>query len=247
IDAAGALAWPGGVRLTNDASQEIIGGVVPDAAGGAIVYYSNDFCMTGRAIVVQRLDATGALRWGAGVPVCVRPFSQQDPAGITDGRGGAIFAWSDLRSGADFDVYAQRVDSTGAWLWKTNGSLLGSAVDDQRLVQLCTDGGGGAIATWQDFRSPTESDVYAQRVDSTGVLSPVLGVDPVAAALAWSVGAAVPNPSRNGSIELRLSLPVADRVDTFVLDALGRRVRQLHGGRWEAGIRVLAWDGRDSA
>ncbi len=53
-----------------------------------------------------------------------------------------------------------------------------------------------------------------------------------------------PNPARNNaSITLRLEQPAAVRVR--VLDASGRRVRELFADALPAGARVVRWDGRD--
>jgi len=61
-----------------------------------------------------------------------------------------------------------------------------------------------------------------------------------------ALSAPTPNPSR-GAVQLALELPRASAVDVVVYDATGRRVRDLAHGRFEAGPRVLAWDGHDGA
>ncbi|UCF93495.1 MAG: hypothetical protein JSW39_04850 [Desulfobacterales bacterium] len=81
-----------------------------------------------------------------------------------DGAGGAIIAWSDLRSGDD-DTYAQRVDGNGNVLWTADGVAISSAEDDQYPRKIVSD--GGAIIAWLDWRNGND-DIYAQRVDADG-------------------------------------------------------------------------------
>ena len=58
-----------------------------------------------------------------GLPVCALPAIQDQPRVIADGHGGALIAWLDSRGNVDFapDIYAKRVDVTGAVLWTVNG------------------------------------------------------------------------------------------------------------------------------
>lgn len=85
---------------------------------------------------------------------------------ISDGAGGAIVAWSELRTN-DYDVYARRVDANGNMLWTSDGVAVCTATLQQQDVHMVSDGAGGAIIAWRDFRTGQE-DVYAQRVSSAG-------------------------------------------------------------------------------
>ena len=51
-----------------------------------------------------------------------------------------------------------------------NGNVaLCTAANDQGPPMIVSDGAGGAIVTWEDFRSGTNWDIYAQRVSAAGV------------------------------------------------------------------------------
>src|SRR5258706_1554610 len=51
-----------------------------------------------------------------------------------------------------------------------NGNVaLSAAASDQYGSTIVSDGAGGAIVTWIDFRSGTNYDIYAQRVNAAGV------------------------------------------------------------------------------
>jgi hypothetical protein len=116
------------------------------------------------------VDSSGAVQWTAnGAAICTAS-SRQDIVGlISDGSGGAIITWSDDRT-SQYDIYAQRVDSSGAVQWTADGVAICMASGTQWWPQLTSDGSGGAIITWQDKRSGTNYDIYAQRVDSNGTV-----------------------------------------------------------------------------
>src|SRR5262249_40564635 len=57
--------------------------------------------------------------------------------------------------------------------------------NDQISPQIATDGSGGAIVTWQDFRSGTEYRIYAQHVQSTGVVDPAWAANGLGVIIAW--------------------------------------------------------------
>lgn len=87
---------------------------------------------------------------------------------IADGAGGSIVVWRDLRGGLTEDLYAQRLDAVGAPLWLPDGVVVSAAAGNQTEFDLASDGAGGVIVTWQDERGGTSTDIYAQRVSSTG-------------------------------------------------------------------------------
>ncbi|HXV14381.1 MAG TPA: FlgD immunoglobulin-like domain containing protein, partial [Candidatus Krumholzibacteria bacterium] len=123
-------------------------------------------------IYAQRLNAGGAAQWTAsGLPICNSAQDQSDPQIVLDDVGGAIIVWSDRRSGAQ-DIYAQRVAPDGTPSWTANGVAVCTASNNQWYPRMVSDGAGGAIITWVDYRSgtPNNTDVYAQRIDAAGVV-----------------------------------------------------------------------------
>ena len=92
---------------------------------------------------------------------------QYAPAVVPDGAGGVIIAWVDLRNGNE-DIYAQRVNANGVAQWTVNGVVICNAAFNQTFHAIVPDGAGGAIVTWQDFRSGTTYDLYAQRINAAG-------------------------------------------------------------------------------
>ncbi len=120
-------------------------------------------------IYAQKINRYGALLWTAnGVAICSATGDQTFPSIISDGAGGAIFSWTDLRNGVE-DIYAQRINSLGAIQWSTNGVLISDATGIQSNSIIETDQSGGAIITWEDNRN-ISTDIYAQRISSGGTI-----------------------------------------------------------------------------
>src|SRR6187397_365144 len=105
-----------------------------------------------------------------GVPLSTAVNVQQWPAITTDGAAGAIVAWYDKRNGNNFDIYVQRVNAMGQIMWALDGIALCVAAHDQINPTITSDGAGGAIVTWWDFRSGTDYDIYVQRVNAAGAV-----------------------------------------------------------------------------
>jgi len=177
LDAAGAghlvydgVAIPGRFLGGTDAG---VGLVVPDGAGGMIspFMYGPD---TQGDLFAQRVDSTGTLVWPLnGVLVASAPFDQRPNTIIPDGGGGAYIAWHDLRNGQDWDVYLQRITSTGAAApgWPQNGFAVCTPPGFQIYPRLIPDSAGGCVLAWYDARNTaTAYDIYAQRITAQGTV-----------------------------------------------------------------------------
>jgi hypothetical protein len=172
ISASGVVQWTAnGVALCTAANDQSYPTVISDGAGGAIVTWHDLRSGTSYDIYAQRINASGVVQWIAdGVALCVATNNQWYPMITTDGAGGAIVTWHDLRSGTNYDVYAQRINASGVVQWTTNGVALCTVANDQSYPTGISDGAGGAIVTWQDLRSGTSYDIYAQRINASGVV-----------------------------------------------------------------------------
>ncbi len=105
-----------------------------------------------------------------GVAVATGVRNQWKAEMIADGSGGAIIAWQDNRrvSFNEADVYAQRISSNGVALWTANGiSVCTQPGNANPLLNISSDGDGGAFIVWQDIRNGN-TDLYAQRVHRGG-------------------------------------------------------------------------------
>jgi hypothetical protein len=124
-------------------------------------------------IYAQRLNAAGVPQWQLnGVPVCNKPLIQRNPNICYDENGGAIIVWQDSSYTQLDNISAQRIDANGNAIWTPNGVVVSNNITRQRGPKSISDGTGGVIAVWQDYRNGAR-DIYAQRIYSngTGVVS----------------------------------------------------------------------------
>lgn len=256
IDTEGNILWtPHGVQLTSDFESQASPWIVSDGGDGAIVVWE-DARDDRMDLYAQRVDGTGTPQWiDEGVPVCTAEGTQNDVRLISDGEGGAIITWDDRRPGANGqDVYAQRIDASGASLWTMDGVPVCDATEDQYHPSPVSDGAGGAIIWWIDQRSP--SGTYAQRLNTAGTrMWGSVGI-PVSfayngyavrgtsdglsgAILVWSQG-----PGESADIfGQRLSPPVANAGGPYV-GVVGTAVSFSGSGSTDPGDDALAylWD-----
>jgi hypothetical protein len=126
-----------------------------------------------RVALAEAGGSTEAISWGVdGIPVCTATDTQENPAMVSTGDGGAIIAWQDWRSASHSDIYAQRVLPNGSPSWQANGVSLCSDPAQQYFPQIATDGRGGAIVIWEDTRyggPELIKDLFANRVTGAGV------------------------------------------------------------------------------
>jgi hypothetical protein len=169
ISAGGTVQWiADGVALCTATASQQYPTILSDGASGAIVTWQ-DFRSGTMDIYAQRISADGTIQWTAnGVALCTATGGQYEPKIDSDGGGGAIVTWDDSRGG-NYDIYAQRISAGGTVQWTVDGVVLCTATGDQEYPTIAPDGAGGAIVTWQDYRSGNH-DIYAQRVQGNGQL-----------------------------------------------------------------------------
>ena len=180
VDASGSVQWTSDVPICTAGNYQGEATLTSDGSGGAIITWVDSRTGTNNDIYAQRVDATGNIpsSWTTdgtdGVPICTADDDQEFPQIINDGSGGAIITWDDCRGGiTNSDIYAQLVNASGVPQWNANGVAICTADYDQRDLQITTDGSGGAIITWSDYRSSTDTDydIYAQQIYKSGKLS----------------------------------------------------------------------------
>jgi hypothetical protein len=215
LDTLGFPQWPlPGVAICTTVNDVFEIQIAPDHQGGALLVWRDYRSGSSWDIYAQRVDSSGVTQWtGDGVPVCTATGHQLDPKVVGDGAGGAILVWRDIRNGMDYDIYAQRIDASGSVKWTGDGIPVSSLAGYQGDPQIVSDGSGGAVIVWEDFRSGTNHDIYAQRVDSSGTA-------------AW-----IPN----GNV---ISFAANDQINPrAVSDSLGRTIIA-----WEDARSGFSWD-----
>lgn len=131
------------------------------------------------------------LPWGS-TPVTISNDSRDEGAYsiAVDSNNDAVIAWFgvDPTAALTSQIRVQKINLDGVCQWTADGVVvLNSSVDAWRThasavsTTVISDGGGGAIAAWNDWRNEPSAgfsdDIYAQRVYSAGTIAwPVNGV-----------------------------------------------------------------------
>lgn len=211
----GSAPWgENGLLVCGSSGNQYGVDLAPDGLRGAFLAWS-DPRGSYHAIYAQWIDANGVPHWTLnGLPVAPAAYNQVDPRAIADGAGGFVVCWAEYRA-TGYDLFAQRMNLYRMRLWSDAGVAVCAAPDRQRAPRLASDGSCGAILAWEDERGDT-TDIYAQRVDSSGVMRWAANGVPVCAATG------------------------AQRSPSIVPDGGGGAVVSWADGREEAGAGVYA-------
>jgi len=188
--------WPANGRAVCTApGRQLLPKLTSDGAHGAYIAWDDRRPPIARVfahhLLSSGVDPTWTVDGTALFPGS--PRGQTFPVICSDGAGGAIVAWNDLRDSGlgRRDIFAQRLTATGALLWPAGGqpccrapglralngasgvsTFITSSADGQANA-IVPDGAGGMIVTWTDDRdlSTTDTDIYAQRLTASGAVA----------------------------------------------------------------------------
>ncbi len=172
VDANGSWQWgSSSISASTLTENKFLTGLTTDGKGGAILCWQQSQSSY-QLTVAQRINAAGSVLWGGtdGVLVYNNLFRTYGPRLVSDGAGGAIFAWRDTRDSLNTgnDIFAQRLDSTGAQVWDQAGVPICQALGDQVSLAIAASGNGAAL-TWQDHRNGADNyDIFAQLINLDG-------------------------------------------------------------------------------
>jgi len=157
------------------AYQQQYPAIAPDGKGGAIIAWQDGRDGVSTDIYAQRIGADGTAEWGGnGIPVTDGPGDQTFPVVVADRSGGAIIVWG-TTSQSPVEVRAQRVDSTGAFVWPDSGTRVSGSADDWWFPEaVASDSSDGVIVTVVKFGTMYYDGVgshslVVQRIDSQGI------------------------------------------------------------------------------
>lgn len=169
IDSSGNILWTtNGVGVVVKNSHQQGPRIVSDGAEGAVIVWE-DSINGNWDIFAQRINASGVTQWtSGGVVVCSATNSQVNPKIVADGTGSVYIVWQDKRNGQDYDVYCQKLNSSGAAQWTANGIAVITAINSQINPKIDLDNAGDIIIAWQHYNTGAGYDVYAQRLNSSG-------------------------------------------------------------------------------
>ncbi|KAA0990390.1 T9SS type A sorting domain-containing protein [Dyadobacter sp. UC 10] len=174
INSSGVGVWQNDViKVTHNAEygNDFLN-MVSDGNGGAIITWKqNSVSPYGPGpMLAQRIDHNGNVLWNAdGVSMGIIIADIDQPKSVTDGNGGIITVWYDVRNSSG-NLYAQRINADGQPQWTLGGLPVCTATEDQINPRIISDTQGGAIIAWEDARNgPSNHDIYTQRINASGL------------------------------------------------------------------------------
>jgi hypothetical protein len=164
VDSNGTKKWPvSGLPVCAALGDSDHEQIMSCDSGGAIITWRGN-----QHIYAQRIDGNGNILWDLnGKLVSLLPGSDSRPHLTTNGKGGCITVWQNYY-GNNLNVYAQNINAAGGYSWTSSGVPICTASGWHQFPQIASDGCGGSIMAWQDYRNETAGDIYAQRVDAAG-------------------------------------------------------------------------------
>ena len=168
VSGSGISQWPvdGMIMLPPNSGTGVV--AASDGADGVFTVWNDD------GTRMQHFNGSGAPQWGAEGVFLSEIYNYGLTRIVVDQAGGAIVVFQDWRPGHMNEMYAQRVDPSGTLLWAADGVPLAVLPPGQtwQVMQVWqsidSDGAGGVVAAWDDFRSQTTRDIYAQRLSPSG-------------------------------------------------------------------------------
>jgi hypothetical protein len=161
--------WTQPVRLTNSPDDDVLRGLVSNPDGCCIaVWKSGNFGQFD--VSSARVCAEGSVTWNT--LVCDAPGDQDNAAIVSDGQGGAYYAWSDNRDlNNSKDIFAQHLNAAGTESWTPNNGVVvitNPLLQDKPVLKL--DMQNNLYVIWEDFRTGVHLDLYGQKLNSNGAL-----------------------------------------------------------------------------
>ncbi len=168
IDYRGISQWTDeGVLVCTTCEEHEQPQICSDGKGGVIITWMDDRSVID--IYAQYINSSGDVQWIAnGISICTGMWPKEDLQICSDGEEGAIITWIEDRDlMSNYQIYAQKVNSSGVVQWNINGELISTTGTYNRFPQLCSDQEGGAIITWIES---VNFDIYARYINFEGVL-----------------------------------------------------------------------------
>jgi len=162
LSSNGTLMWDiNGVTICDATGKQTFLEIFSGDDGSTFFTWEDDRNGISHDIFAQKIDINGIVQWKPnGTEICTTNDHQLFPQICTDGAGGAIITWSDLRE--SMQLYGQRINSSGDIQWGFNGTLLANYSNPEPGA-ICSDGEGGAIILFRSVNS-----LYALRINANG-------------------------------------------------------------------------------
>lgn len=169
IDAQGKILWSStDVAICITTGSQDNPRIIADGNGGAIIAWVDSRTDTGD-IYAQKVDSAGNVQWTInGVAVCTASGTQDDLQLVSDGQGGAIIAWNDVRYSPYSYVFIQHIASSdGSIQWGANGKAVAGSTINAYIGYLLSDNAKGAYLIIRNNTASSMNLIF-QHINSAG-------------------------------------------------------------------------------
>jgi hypothetical protein len=250
LNSQGAESWAhNGIPVAYDSVYDSSPVLARSGDGNLCVVWEKYISDTVGGLVAQELSPTGARLWPeSGVIISHTNCYSNDHVVIPDRAGGLFAAWSsyvDWLSNLS-QVYATHLGGDGVpvadpyWVRGVGGQISDPTNQSQQGPAITSDGYGGFVAAWTDYRASTcdyRQAVYAQHFADAAAAND----HDVALPKAYALSQNYPNPF-NPTTEIAFALPKSGLTTLKVYDLLGREVTTLVNRSLQAGDHRLSFD-----
>jgi hypothetical protein len=202
--------------------------IASDGTGGAFLVWVGGGGVCDN-VVVQHIDGNGVLQWPNEIQISFIGNVSQERI-CSDGAGGVYIIWTSYVTSY---IRAQHIAPNGILSFPVGGKTV--SISGGGVPVLVADERGGAIIAWEDCRSPSSKDIYAQRIIMPGFTTGVLrGGQSETTPREFALNQNYPNPF-NPTTTISFTLAEDGLVTLKVYDLLGREVAMLVNQDLKAG------------
>jgi hypothetical protein len=174
ISATGTRLWgTKGVILSSE-SNDVTFDIISDGLGGYYATFIDDYGHQ----VVNHYSLNGHDDWEESVRIDSGESVSWPTKLVSDLKGGVIITWSENVGAANWRIFTQRINATGAAQWLSGANEISNITNNDRFIYgAVSDTAGGIIVAFFDVRNGN-TDIYAQRIkEFTAPLAPILTVN----------------------------------------------------------------------
>lgn len=167
FDGDGNLLWgENALHLAEFRWDQKLPLVCSDGAGGAIAAWRAPTADDYYDIYCQRINSAGDREWGDnGIQITGNRVDETVEAIVSDGEGGAVVVWRATQIETDDDLWVQRINAGGGFVWGDGGKILCDEWNKQRHAEL-EKHPNGFVVVWTDGRDDEQGqpqdDIFGQ-------------------------------------------------------------------------------------
>ena len=244
VTTSGAVLDPTGLAISTASGHKGWTSVAFDGTNYLVAWTDQRDSTNNEDIYCARLDTSGTVLDPEGIPVSKTYEDEWIPSVTFDGTN-YLVVWQDNRSGAGWNIYGARIDTTGTVLDTTGLELMNQPSDRERPA--VASGPDGEVLLVYHGVAPEPYDtrrVFGALYTGVGIEEKASGLDKERSSVELFQNK--PNPFHVRTI-IKYQIPRTKDASLKVYDSSGRLVRVLVDKEKSAGRHTVTWNGGDTS